>query len=179
MRRTAKSGFVLARHHSIFPCNPAMERHWLSLCSCDRANHRRKCGLCRLRGFENDRRRNELSVHCALNSVDESIDNQRLGLNLGRYDSAIGSRMSDSLCPSESSARLVRSFNLGFSYILLCGLSATDRDMEPLSLCSEGCFDAVSEMLWGKPSGCKILYPMRQCVPAPLRKVRLRKSFSS
>jgi hypothetical protein len=33
---------------------------------------------------EKDRRRNEHSVHCVLNSVDESTDIQRLGLNLGR-----------------------------------------------------------------------------------------------
>jgi excisionase family DNA binding protein len=32
---------------------------------------------------ENDRRRNKLSVHCAVNGVDESTDNQPLGLNLG------------------------------------------------------------------------------------------------
>jgi hypothetical protein len=48
------------------------------------ANHRQqKCELWSLREFENNRRRNELSVHCALNSVDESMDIQRLGLNLG------------------------------------------------------------------------------------------------
>jgi hypothetical protein len=37
-----------------------------------------------LREFENDRRRNELAIHCALNRVDKSTDIEPLGLNLAR-----------------------------------------------------------------------------------------------
>jgi hypothetical protein len=33
--------------------------------------------------FEHDRRRSELAIHRVSNSVDESMDIQRLGLNLG------------------------------------------------------------------------------------------------
>jgi hypothetical protein len=41
----------------------------------------RQVCLCR---FENDRRRRELAIHCALNRVDKSTDIEPLGLNLAR-----------------------------------------------------------------------------------------------
>jgi hypothetical protein len=43
-----------------------------------------KCELSRPRKFENDRRRNELAIHCALNRIEESKNIQRLGLDLDR-----------------------------------------------------------------------------------------------